>query len=347
MRKRFPHVVILMVVAAWMASSLGAQDERERMQTQRLTLHVKSETPIQGSSTSSSMLMIPVKCDSEQNVYVRGYLKGDAFGAPLTRISADGTKTTDFNLRKVQRFEQAQIDDFTLGLRREVYLLGSTAVNEKRIAKFTDTGEFESSVTVDAAFSPQRIAVFPSGQFLIRGAELNEKTGTLTGRSFTALVDNSGKILSRLELSQDVGSSPSSGDDRNQKNAAALEMGDAYVAEDGNIYIMRVTNPAVIYVLDSSGNQQRRLEIAPPEKGFNPITFEVAYGKIVVQFDRNLESNAGSEQIYSLIDTSTGERLVDYVSSPEVGGTLACYTPNYFLFLGQGRSGLVIQKVQP
>jgi hypothetical protein len=181
---------------------------------------------------------------------------------------------------------------------------------------------------------------------LIRGAELNEKTGTPTGRPFTALVDNSGKILSRLELSQDVGSSPSSGEDQKQKNAAALEMGDVYVAEDGNIYIMRVTNPAVIYVLDSSGNQQRRMEIAPPEKGFNPVTFKVAYGKIVVQFDRSLES-AGSEQIYSLIDTGTGEHLIDYVSSPEVGGTLACYTPNYFLFLSQGRSGLVIQKVQP
>jgi hypothetical protein len=347
MRERFPHLVVLMVVAAWMASSLGAQDEPERTQTQRLTLHVKSETPIQGSSTSSSMLMIPVKCDSEQNVYVRGYLKGDTFGAPLTRISADGTKTTDFNLRKVQGFEKAQIDDFTLGLRQEVYLLGSTAANGARIAKFTDAGEFESSVTVDAPFSPQRIAVFPSGQFLIRGAELNEKTEVPTGRPFTALVDNSGKILSRLELSQDVGSSPSPGEDQKQKNAAAMEMGAVYVAEDGNIYIMRVTNPAVIYVLDSSGNQQRRLEIAPPEKGFNPVTFKVAYGKIVVEFDRSLESSAGSEQIYSLIETGTGERLIDYVSPPQVGGTLACYTPNYFLFLGQGRSGLVIQKVQP
>jgi hypothetical protein len=306
--------------------------------------------------------MVPLKCDAEGDVYLRGYQLGDLLAAPLTKVSADGTKRVEFNLRKVQGFDKAEIYDFAVGLHGDVYFLASTTLTERRIAKFSDAGEFESSVVVDAPFTPQKLAVFPSGQFFVAGEELVERTSTPTGRPFTAIIDASGRIVARLHLTGDVGSSNESvsktadskkADAKNdlteqqQKDLTAIELGAVFIPGDGNAYLMRTTTPPVVYVVDAAGNQVRKLEIQPPDKGFEVVTFKVAYGKIVTEFERKMQTPPGGEQLLSVADTQTGIREIDYALPPEVGGLFACYTPNFFLFVGQHEGHLAIKKAGP
>lgn len=344
--------LLLIVVLSFPLCGTRAQE------VPRIPLRVKSAAPIKGADASLNVLMVPLKCDAEGDIYLRGYQVGDYLAAPVTKLSADGTKRVEFNLRKVQGFDKAEIYDFAVGLHGDVYLLASTSLKERKIARFSDSGEFESSVTVDAPFLPQKFDVFPSGQFLVAGEELSEKTWAPTGGPFDALVDASGRVTARVHLTGDVvaasagspqkNSEPKSAlSEQQQKDMVAIELGSVSIAEDGNVYLMRATNPPVVYVLDPSGNQVRKLEIQPPDKGFVVVTSKVAYDKIVVQFERKLESAPGGEQLLSLVDEQTGRREIDYISTSEIGGMFACYTPNFLSFLGQYQGQLAIQKTGP
>ena len=177
----------------------------------------------------------------------------------------------------------------------------------------------------------------------------------MTGQPFTVLVDSSGRIVKAIRLSGDVEAprrsekpeNPTQVQDQIQKDMSAIELGSATVGEDGSIYIMRATNPPRIYVLDPVGNQVRQFDIVPPGKNYEVVEFKVALGKVAAQFEAKQEGTSAAEQILSLIDAETGDRLVDYVSPKEIGGVLACYRPDSFLFLGQQEGRPVIQKVGP
>jgi hypothetical protein len=262
----------------------------------------------------------------------------------VTRISADGTKRTDFDVRKVQGFEKAETYDFDFGLHKNVYLLAATAIDERRILRFSEDGNFESSIRLSASFLPHKLAVMPSGQFLIVGEELDDKSSR-TGKPFTALVDASGQTVSQLDLADNI--APTKDKDQQDKNVAAIEPGEATVAEDGNIYVMRASDPPVVHVLDYTGKQIRRFEVPSPGKGFEALVMKVAYGRIIVQFDRKIEKAPGGEQLFEVVDATSGDHIAEYSSPDEIGGTFACYTPNHFLFVGQTNNKLSIQTANP
>lgn len=122
------------------------------------------------------------------------------------------------------------------------------------------------------------------------------------------------------------------------------------VGSDGNVYLMRWTNPAILYAVSPGGQVVRRFTVDPGDSGFRPLDLHVVKNRIAVLFF-NRES---SEAIVTMTDLE-GHRIATYDEPkvnrvPELGITLACYleNPTRFIFLGAGdNDGVQLWVAEP
>ncbi len=110
----------------------------------------------------------------------------------------------------------------------------------------------------------------------------------------------------------------------------AISSGKAQVGDDGNVYLMRSTSPATIYVISSSGDVLRTLSIEPADNGQLPFDMRLAGGRIAVEFGRF----GGGSWNLTVADAATGQKVSDY-GDESAYGILACYSakPERFTFL--------------
>lgn len=292
----------------------------------------------------------PIKCDAEQNLYLRRYQATDAdtYSAPVIKISKDGKSPVVFSIGVAPGFERGAAFDFALGLRGEIYLLAGKSLDERNIVKFREDGQHDSTIKLDRIFDPSQLAVFLSGEFLISGVKLSNK-GKSTGEAFTAVFDSEGRLLREITLPGDVKPEKVEAGGKVQiKENAAISLGMAVASDDGNIYLMRASRNALIYVISPAGEVLRRFVISPPAEKFQPHTMSVAGRRIVLEFvGENPGGMKAQPKIFSLVDAQSGERLYNYFLPPTHGGIFACYSPNGFLFLGSSKDQklTVIQAV--
>ncbi|MFQ5777102.1 MAG: hypothetical protein ACE5IP_03755 [Terriglobia bacterium] len=319
-------------------------------------------------------IMLPVKCDARGNLYIRSHQPLRALAAPVSKITRDGKRAAVFTLASAPGFEEGMFGDFAVDIRGKVYLL---AMNKKGVAivAYDSDGGYDSTIKPEGLFGPAQLAVFPSGEFLASGEKLDERLYG-TGEPFTAIFDRNGKLIKELSLPQDIWKQPPSDDgtekvtpsedgEADEKDAPlpqdaqgetpegavsiekeqfsrALSVGMAVPAEDGNVYLMRATPDPLIYVIAPGGTVLRRLVIARPSEHSDPSTLHVAGGKLVVQFSEYDPTGKFKRSLFAVANAESGETLSYYVTGPEVGGALACYTPNGFTFLGSNVAGQLI-----
>ncbi|MFQ5777746.1 MAG: hypothetical protein ACE5IP_07035 [Terriglobia bacterium] len=324
MRGKQDHLMpIALVVAGGFAFHLAGGQELPT-----LNLGVKDVVVVE-QNFGPLFVKVPVQCDAEQNVYVRKYQR-DMHASPILRISRAGKPEGSFTIRDAPGFEAGQTDDLAVGLRGEVYILGLKEAWKWHIVKFSRDGEYRSLLELEPFLEAHSFAVFASGEFLVAGEQLveSERGPKRTGIPLLALYDSSGEFIREISLPRDVAPK---GEDTGRINPSLT---DAVPADDGNIYLMRRAPSPVVYVISSAGTVLRRLVIAPPTEGFEPLTMKVAGGRIVIQFREKKRSGSFEQQIFSVVDALTGEKFADYWSTPETGGIWACYSADGFTFLG-------------
>ncbi len=301
-----------------------------------LTLRVRGRAAI--TTENEGPFEEPVKCDGEGNIYVHPYASPSPMAAPVVRISPEGKRTGTFSVTSVAEFEKSGAFDFASGLRGEVYIISMNAKG-KQIVSFDKNGEYHGSVKLEGDFLPEQLAVNSSGSFLVGGYK--EKDGHPTGTPFTGIFDQSGRLVKELELPGDL--HPGKDAARKQKGAPldpAISMSNVVAAEDGNFYLMRASAPPVVYVIEPDGSVAHRFAIKSPGDGFVAGVMKAGGGKIVVEFYKAAKGQAPAEQLYSVQDSTTGERFANYLLPPEMphGGAFACYTPNGFTFIDANAS---------
>jgi len=319
----------------------------------QLSLRAKETVPI--PSEAAGPIMVPVKCDTEGKIYARGYLPRKPAAAPVLKFSAEGNRVAIFDIQAAPGFEQLGLGDFAVGLRGQVYMLAIKSKDEQDIVVFGKDGQHQSTIELKPLFMGEQLAVFLSGEFLVSGRKLSEKRQPTSDR-FTAIYDRSGRLVKELDLqeeskitTQKLGSDVKQAEDadtvaRKQQAAAdarkaeeelakSIDLGTAEPAEDGNVYLLHPASKPIIYVISPAGELVRRLVIPPPSENYAPIAMKVGGGRMVIQFEKYDPERKSSRRIFSLLDAESGEKIADYVSPPEIGGALACYTPNGFTFL--------------
>jgi hypothetical protein len=179
---------------------------------------------------------------------------------------------------------------------------------------------------------------------LIMGSEY-DKDRTAAMWPFTGIFASNGSLLKEVKLEDDetIHDMAAAGDERVSvpgipQSNRALANTQIEMAADGNGYLMRWTNPAIIYAISPGGEVVRRIKVDPGDAAYGPGTMHVFRNRIAVMF---IEPNT-FEKIMKIVDLE-GHELATYNEVRANGkpqalltGAFYCYTenPTRFTFLG-------------
>ncbi|MGA8737050.1 MAG: hypothetical protein WB558_24255 [Terriglobales bacterium] len=237
-----------------------------------------------------------VVCDANGNVYARKYdvsVYGSAFErAPVQEIGADGRLSVSFGVPDA--LPDASVSDFFVASDGRVYLLASAREAEPPgygayVLRFAANGALESKIRVDTEerFSPVHIGVFKSGEILITGRQ-----GKMNYAPFTGVFSSTGGLIKTIfePEDEDLRLRAQAGDEdvlaHSNFGNEAVDLGSVAAGSDGNMYVMRRTSPALIYVISSRGSMVRKLHVSADDPAMFPRALEPFAGGLVVMFGR-------------------------------------------------------------
>src|SRR5208282_5101232 len=127
-----------------------------------------------------------------------------------------------------------------------------------------------------------------------------------------------------------------------QKPAPVLDLADAEVGSDGNLYVMRASSPALVYVIAPSGKIVQTLKVGAAARSGVASAFHVSVNRLAISF----WSEEKQSQTMVVADAQTGRKIASY-ADPTGLGTFLCYEANEgvftFLDLREGNALEVIR----
>jgi hypothetical protein len=285
---------------------------------------------VSSSVESNGSIALPAACDGQGRSYVKLIKSGPGMVGPLLRLSSKGVLEAEFDTSGALTNIFAVRPNGGVAM---IHLDGTTKV----VDNFSLDGKRESSVRLErppVPFFPSQIAVFRSGEILLAGVQYHP--GYMAS---TAIYDPAGHLVKQFVLDGDVEieRAVAAGDARYTRSPRggneAVSRSVAITGDDGFVYLMRATSPATIYVISSAGDVARKIVAsAPRDMGLPDFGIRVAKNKLAVKFHRSCDSTLDFSScqgtVYTVVDTTTGQRLADYEAGKETAGAIACYAPN-------------------
>lgn len=306
------------------------------------------------NSHAGDSMLLPLKCDSDGNIYVTFYHSKNPAHEPIYKFDGRGEQKATFSVSSDTEFTArgTGVVEFTLGKDGEVYQLAKGGKNfESYILAYDKNGTIKSKIKLTPDFSVNRFGVFDSGEFLVTGTPRETDQNLSPHAIFTGIFDTSGKLVRKLVMPEDSeyekkaerGDSEFFDRERGGGGNLAVEGGSVVRASDGNLYLVRATTPAKVYVISPGGEVVRTFEIASdlPRKAIGTVVAN--NGKLAFQF---LGDSDDTRSIIELV-TLAGEKYATYDSS-KLGIALACYTaPARFTFLSVKDGNLQLIAAEP
>ena len=255
------------------------------------------------------------------------------------------------------------------------------------IVKYKDDGTMDSFIKIRDVpgehLQPLRFAAFPDGNFLLFGTNPGERGLGV----FTAVFDRGGTFVTEVKVPEDADivspkAATHSADDTTGKEAAsrgrasslqeagephsprgrgskantvgAVSQGLALSSADGNIYMLRATDPPRVYVVAPGGNVIREFEITRPAPGLSPIQMAMAGDdKLFVGFAHIATGvpgeNNDASRLITVVDPNNGQVTAVYRLAPtETRFRLAgcASSPYNFLFAGSTEDNKKLEVVR-
>lgn len=244
------------------------------------------------------------------------------------------------------------------------------------IVKYKDDGTMDSFTKIRDVpgehLQPLRFVAFPDGNFLLSGTNPGERGLVM----FTAVFDRGGAFVTDVKVPEDADivtpkAATGSADETTGQEAASsgrasslregrephpprgrgskvnpvgdVSQGLALGSPDGNIYMLRATDPPRLYVVAPGGNVVREFEITRPAPGLSPIQMAMAGDdKLFIQFAHIATGAPGENnnalRLITVIDSQTGQAMAVYRLAPkDVSAILSAgcaISPYSFLFVG-------------
>jgi hypothetical protein len=250
--------------------------------------------------------------------------------SPVLRLSDKGLLEAEFDT------SGAVTNVFAVRRKGGVAMIHSDGA-AKVVDNFGPDGKRESSVRLESPpkpFFPSQIAVFSSGEMLLAGVQYHPRY-----TASTAIYDPAGHLVKQFVLDGDaeIESAIEVGDARYtrapREGNEPVRRSVAITGDDGFVYLMRATSPAIVYVISATGDVVRKIVVsAPTDTGLPEFGIRVAKNKLAIKFSRSCDSAPGIEScegtVYTVVDALTGQRLGDYQAGEDVAGPIACYAPD-------------------
>jgi hypothetical protein len=288
--------------------------------------------------------MRPLRCDADGNFY----LQTDATNPAIRKINARGERVAVFRPAENPDLKIDAVASFALAPDGRLYELVFPHEIKRYVFIYKPDGTFKEAIKLEPGFSwtTHALAVFPNGQILVAGSEY-DRDPMAASWPFTGIFAADGRLLKEIKLDDDdaLRDMAASGDPRvisptvpNANHAVSFTQMET--AADGNIYLMRWTNPAIVYALSAGGEVVRRMTIDPGSDGYRPTEIHVWQNRIAVLFF----DDQTKDRLMKIVDLQ-GHEIATYDevrdnNGKSVNGMLglgfACYTenPTRFVFLG-------------
>jgi hypothetical protein len=300
------------------------------------------------ASEMGGAFMNPSKCDADGNLYIRKYAMERPLLSPVVKIDSEGKRTALFDPVAFSRLQFDRADAFSPAPDGGLYQIASVGVLKPQIyvIHFSSDGSPASPIRLDADFEPYQFAPFPSGNLLVSGIERDPGNKADAGRPFTAVFSAGGRLQAQLSFGPLPGSADTPGKSAGKataktagvdtpRSAPSLDLSDAEVGADGNIYALRRSSPALVYVISPAGKIVRTLKVSAPAAGVMPDAFHVSVNRMAISFWND------DEQSRTLVvsDAQTGQEIASYSGAGGLGESFACYSADdavfTFLHLGE------------
>jgi hypothetical protein len=302
-------------------------------------------------SEPGGILVLPERCDGS-NLYLR---IGAGERGLIRKIGLDGTRVALLSTA-VPNTPRARLGRFNVDGDGNVYQLASVGV-QRHLFVFGSDGNLKSNVQLDPGFDwlPAHVAPFSSGDLLVSGFLVRLDSGEQTRRPFTGIFSSDGTFRKEVKLPDDeeLHKSAESGDAHlvgpsHSVNNRAFNFGSAETAPDGNVYLMRASNPPIVYSISAGGEVVERFVVDPGDASFSVLEpLHVLGSRLAVLFDDDRTGN----ELVKIVNTH-GEPLTTYTAASRPhspGPGLACWTaPDRFAFVSTSEDGyLSLSFVEP
>jgi len=284
----------------------------------------------------------------------------DAGFQSVSKFSAAGEQLATFKASSspdVPRVDGAGM--FTVNPNGDVYQLVIPHSYDRDVFVYNKDGTYKSIVKLDVGgpWSPSLFVVFPSGDFLATGQKWDRLAKEYV--PFTGILSSSGALLKELRLDDDgtINELAVRGDSRVVPGRSsgglnfAISRGEMKLGDDGNVYLLRWLNPAVIYAISPGGEIVRRFTVDPGDPELTVGGMAVAGRRIAVVFLKAREGENVEQETIKVVDLE-GNNIASY-GMPMVDGhvafgiSLACYTqnPEQFTFLDWTKDEKLVLKI--
>ncbi len=300
--------------------------------------------------------MVPSKCDADGNLYIRKYAMDRPLLGPVVKINPEGKRTALFDPAAFPQLELDRADEFSPASDGGIYQIAQSGVVKPHIyvLRFSSDGAPSSPTLLDADFEVYTFAAFATGNFLLSGVRRDVLNRNDRGRNFSAVFSADGRELAQLSFQEaqspvkagarsDAGGHQKDASKDAEKSAPMLDLADAEVGSDGNLYVMRGSSPALVYVIAPSGKIMQTIKVTAPLAGSVPNGFHVSGNQLAISFSN--EEN--QSQTIVVADAQTGRKISSYADTTGMGTSFACYSANEgvftFLRLGEANALEVIR----
>ncbi len=313
------------------------------------------------ASEMGGAVMSSAKCDADGNLYIRKFAVDRPLLGPVVKIDSDGQRSALFDPAAFSQLALDRADAFSPAPDGGMYQIAQSGVLKPQIyvLHFSADGSPASPVKLDADLEVYTFAAFPDGNFLLSGVQRNVQDQKDRGRNFTAVFSADGRELAQLTFADSARSTKSSAlvgpkksaggrnspetKESSDKTAPIIDLSEAEVGSDGDLYVMRGSSPARVYVIESSGKIMRTLKVGTAVHGGAPAAFHVSGNRLAISFWNDEDQS----QTLVVADAQTGRNIASYADPTGLGPSLACYSADdgvfTFLKLGEGNALRVVR----
>ncbi|HKS65778.1 MAG TPA: hypothetical protein VJR26_00945 [Candidatus Acidoferrales bacterium] len=329
------------------------------------TVHFLAPPPV--------LVEFPIKCDGgdifvaySANPY-RGVNGGPS--PPITEVRPNSKSTVEFGMPPIDGYDRQDRHNFALGPNGTLYALISASRTEAGgkgtprpeyfIEKFKEDGTRDSLTKLvtqaGATVQPMVFGVFNNGTYLVTGMAF----GHANAEPFTAIFDSSGRLVRSVRLPDDVRAAPVAhrpppppkpGADKepqgNGSSLLAVSFGGLVSAVDGNVYLIRASNPIKIYSISPGGEVVNQAQAPIPESDMNLMEVGASAAGLYLEFGHvaNGVSAESSEprDMVALFDLAIKRFVAFYrlpVSVSQDWVPACADNQGNFSFLGEGTDG--------
>lgn len=306
-------------------------------------------------STDAAADINSPECDADGNFYI-----ANADRTSISKLSPKGELIATFTATSSPDVRQLDgAGRFTVSKDGDVHQLVFPHSYDRDVFLYNKDGSFKSLVKLDpgGVWSPSLFLAFPSGNFLATGQKWDRIAKEYF--PFTGIFSWRGTLLKEVRLEDDefIHKQASAGDSRfvpagiSGSLNFAISRGNLKLAGDGNAYLLRRLNPAVVYAISPGGEILRRFTVDPGDPELNVNGLAIAGSRAAIVFRKSREGEPVEEQLIQVVDLE-GNKMATY-EEPMVDGhiafglDLACYTqnPEQFTFLGWTKDEKVVLNV--